>query len=106
MKNKKMIKRVLLLGLSLLLLCATLISCGGSTADYKWVAEDGEESCVNYFSRILLLNADARQRFVAASRGWDMSAEGFKDENLQIGQLGSDDVVAAALAIALNQKEK
>ncbi len=87
MKQKKMMKRVLLVALSLLLLMATLASCtGAEQLNTDWQAKDGDENCRHYFTRILTLGAAqteaAREAFVAASYGYNMKAEGFDDNNL------------------------
>ncbi|MBE6629715.1 MAG: YidC/Oxa1 family membrane protein insertase [Ruminococcaceae bacterium] len=90
MKQKKMMKRVLLFTLSLLLLVGALVSCGGGTTvpNTDWEVKDGDENCRHYFVRILTLGAalteDAREMFVAASYGYNMKAEGFDDDNLVI----------------------
>ena len=99
MKNKKTIKRVLLLGLAVLLLAVTLVACGGSTteADYKWTSADTDAE--TYFSRILPYNEDAREKFVAASRGYNMSAEGFDDSQVELGVVKDVDVEAAKAAL-------
>lgn len=99
MKNKKILRRVLLLGLTLLLVCGALVSCGGdSSADYNWIEADGDDATA-YFSRILPLNAEAREKFVAASRGYNMSAEGFNDANVVIGEVKPVDLEAAKKAL-------
>ena len=91
--NKKRIMRVLALTLAMLMLVGTMLvltSCGGSAKepDYAW--KDGEDA-ETYFARILLLEEeyyaqlDAKKRplytartvFVAATRGYNMTAEGF-----------------------------
>ncbi len=85
MKHTKTSKRIRRVGI-VVLLCAVLMvlltACGGggSVADYTWTGTDVDGPI--YFSRILPLNAAAREKFVAASRGYDMSAEGFDDKNL------------------------
>ena len=81
MKQTKMMKRVLLVLLSLLLLVGTLTSCGSSAKlDTVKKAGDGE-GCQVYFTRILTLAGaeSAREAFVAAYRGYNVSAEGFDD---------------------------
>ncbi len=83
MKQTKMMKRVLLVLLTLVLLVGTLSSCGGSTTlDTVKKAGDGE-GCQVYFTRILTLAGAeaAREAFVAASRGYNMlPAEGTFDD--------------------------
>ena len=90
MKNKKMIKRVLLVVAAVLLLVTTLVSCGGgSTVDTSLLQSDKDAEV--YFSRVLPLHGTVevngkeytlRELFVAASRGYNMMAEGFDDGNL------------------------
>ena len=88
MKSKKIMKRVSFLTLVVLLLCATLVSCGGTTAaDTKWTAADVDAP--TYFSRILPMHQpeegySAREIFTAAMNGYNMTAEGFDDNNLVV----------------------
>ena len=89
MKQTKIMKRVLLALLALVLLVATLTSCGGKTVlDTVKKSGDGN-GCQVYFTRILMLEGaeTAREAFVAASRGYNMLAEGFDDT--KVG--GADD---------------
>ena len=106
--NVKTIKRVCLLALAMLLLVGSLAGCGkNDKIDTSWLVSDGE-GCVNYFARILLLaeeNAEAGtvtplEKFIAASRGYNMSAEGFDDSKVEIGVVGEVDVEAAKAALA------
>ena len=99
MKTKKMIQRVLLVTLSLLLLCVMLASCAGSgtAVDSTWTSADTD--AVTYFARILPQSAEAREKFVAASRGYNMSAEGFDDSKVELGVTNPVDVEAAKAAL-------
>ena len=92
--NKKRLMRVLALALAMLMLVGTMLtltSCGGGSKapDYSWKAE---EDAATYFARLLLLEEqyfaqlDAKKRpapysartvFIAATRGYNMTAEGF-----------------------------
>lgn len=102
MKNTKTMRRVLTL-LFALVLClaamATLSGCGGKDDDVKaqYAWQDGEDA-VKYFSRTLVLNPEAREKFTAASRGYNMSAEGFKDSDVVIGEVKDDASVEGAQA--------
>ena len=86
--NKKAIwKKALALSLVVLMLAVSLVACnggnGGTTIDATWKQND--ENGVIYFSRVLAQcddAHDAKEMFIAASRGYDMSAEGFDDANL------------------------
>ena len=99
MKQKKMIGRVLLFGLCVLLLCASLVACGGggSTINSTWTSADTDAE--TYFTRILPQDAAAREKFIAASRGYNMSAEGFDDSKVELGVVLPVDVEAAKLAL-------
>ena len=96
--------RGLLVVISLVLVAmmmVTLTSCGGSkdtTIDTSWTAND--ENAVIYFSRILPMSAEAREMFVAASRGYNMAAEGF-DKNADAPAL--DEVSLAGAKAALDK---
>ena len=82
MKHTKMMKRVLLVLLTLVMLVGTLTSCGGGSAALDTVKKPGDgDGCKVYFARILTLAGaeGAREAFVAASRGYNMLAEGFND---------------------------
>lgn len=80
MKHTKMMKRVLLVLLTLVLLVGALTSCGSSTT-LDTVKKASDKDCQVYFTRILTLEGaeSAREAFVAASRGYNMLAEGFND---------------------------
>ena len=107
MKHTKTIKRVLLLALSLLLLVGVFSSCGKVQIDTKWTAADTD--AVTYFARILPLGdalADEngitpREKFIAASRGYNMSAADFDDSKVELGVVKDVDVEAAKAALAL-----
>ena len=82
MKQMKMIKRVSLVLISLVLLMGMLASCGNSEKALDTVKKAGDgDGCQVYFTRILTLDGaeSAREAFVAASRGYNMLAEGFDD---------------------------
>ena len=113
--NKKRIMRVLALTLAMLMLVGTMLvltSCGGGSAkepDYSW---DGTESAEEYFARILLLEESyfaqldvkkrpaysARVIFIAATRGYNMTAEGF-DANADAPDLGVIDKAGVEAAL-------
>ena len=101
MKTKTM-ARGLLVVISLVLVAmmmVTLTSCGGSkedTIDTSWTAND--ENAVIYFSRILPLSAEAREMFVAASRGYNMAQEGF-DKNADAPALAEVSLDGAKAAL-------
>ena len=82
MKNMKTTGRVLALALALVTLVALLASCGSQTATNNSTWTTADTDAVTYFARILPQNAEAREMFTAAARGYDMSAEGFNDADL------------------------
>ena len=82
MKQTKMTKRVILALLTLVLLVATLASCGSGSTKLDTVKKSGDgEGCQVYFTRILTLAGaeSAREAFVAAYNGYNVSADGFDD---------------------------
>lgn len=101
MKKKTMV-RALAVALSLVLVAVMLVAltgCGGKKdagIDSAWTAND--ENGVIYFSRILPLSAEAREMFVAASRGYNMAAEGF-DKNADAPDLGTVNLDGAKAAL-------
>ena len=101
---KKRILRVLALTMALLMLVGgmlALTSCAGKTESEiqsSWTSADAD--AVIYFTRILPMSAEAREKFVAASRGYNMSAEGF-DKNAEAPDLGTVDLDAAKAALLL-----
>ncbi len=97
MKQMKTIKRVLIALLALLLLAATLVSCGTSEVNTEWKPSDTDAE--TYFSRILLMNEVAREQFIAASRGYDMTAEGFDDSTVVVGEVKEVNLDAARKAL-------
>ena len=81
MKKMKTTGRVLALALALVTLVALLASCGSTaTVSSTWTTADTD--AVTYFARILPQSAEAREKFTAASRGYNMSADGFNDADL------------------------
>ena len=106
MKHMKTIRKALLLSLALLLLVGTLCSCAGKEMlDSNWRVSDGE-GCVTYFARILPQSAEAKERFIAASRGYNMSAEGFDDSKVEIGVVKPVDLEAAKAALEMVKPEE
>ena len=99
----KTLRRVLPALLSLLLLLTlplALAGCAGKrdeTPSTSWTSADGDDA-VTYFSRILPTNAEAREKFTAASRGYNMEAEGF-DPNAEAPDRGTVDLEAAKAAL-------
>ncbi len=100
--KKKRIVRALSLVLALLLTAVMMVSltgCAGnseSTFDSSWTAADTD--AVTYFSRIVPMSAEAREMFVAASRGYNMAAEGF-DKNADAPDLGTVSMEGAYAAL-------
>ena len=82
MKHMKMMKRAALVLLVLVVLAVTLASCGGGSVTLDTTKKSGDGTgCQVYFTRILTLTGaeSAREAFVAASRGYNVLAEGFDD---------------------------
>lgn len=82
MKSMKTTGKVLALALALVAVIALFASCGnrGTVVNSTWTTADTD--AVTYFARILPQSAEAREKFTAASRGYNMSAEGFNDADL------------------------
>ncbi len=101
----KTIKRVCLLTLALLLLVSALVSCGKEEIDTSWQSDDYNH--VTYFARILKLSEEnaeqggttTLEKFIAASRGYDMDAEGFDDDDVELGVVLPVDLKAAKAAL-------
>ena len=101
MKKKRIVRIVTAVLAVLLVLVAmlSLTSCAGKkdeTIESSWTAADTD--AVTYFSRILPMSAEAREKFVAASRGYNMSAEGF-DKNADAPDLGVVSLEGAKAAL-------
>lgn len=78
MKKHHFLGKALFLLLAFCLVAATLVSCNKSTTlNTAWTSADTDAP--TYFARILPMSDDAREKFTAASRGYNMSAEGFVD---------------------------
>ena len=101
MKQKRIV-RIVTAVLAVLLLGAAMLSltaCKGNTEakiESSWTAADTD--AVTYFARILPMSAEAREKFVAASRGYNMSAEGF-DKNADAPDLGTVSLEGAKAAL-------
>lgn len=100
--KKTRIVRIVAVALALLMLSAAMLSlssCAGNKngkIESSWTAADTD--AVTYFARILPMSAEAREKFVAASRGYNMSAEGF-DKNAEAPDKGTADIEAAKVAL-------
>ncbi len=86
-KNRS-IRRVITLGLAILTLIAlvfTLSSCSGS--DDKLPPRTAAETAdSDFIARVIAASGDSyRLRFVAASRGYDLTAEDFTDSDIDLG---------------------
>lgn len=85
MKKTKTMRKVLSLCLAFAMcamLALTLFSCSKQpTVTLDYVREEGVPA-EDYFAKVLAQDASAREKFVAAARGYNMSAEGFDDANL------------------------
>lgn len=82
MKKRKTLQKVLTLCLCLVMLAVLFASCAkdtGTPVDY--LREEGTPA-EEYFAKVLNQNAAAKEKFIAAARGYNMSAEGFDDNNL------------------------
>ena len=99
MKTTKTIKRVGLLTLVVLMLAVALASCAGNTSTVNSTWTSADTDAPTYFARILVQDAAAREKFVAASRGYNMSAEGFDDSTVTVGETKPVDVEAAKTAL-------
>ncbi len=91
--KKKVIKRILLAVLATAMLLCVLTACGGggvavATPDSIPTPLD-ETQHVSYLANLLMTNQEAVQAFVAASRGYNMYEQGFKDNDLN--KDGADD---------------
>lgn len=96
--NKNTIKRVLLLALSLLMVVGVLASCNREPkADYTY--ETSYVSAEAYFAAVIPQNAEMREKFTAAYRGYNMSAEGFDDSAVVMGEVKPTDLEAAKAAL-------
>ncbi len=94
--------RIVAVVLALLMLSVAMLSLSscagnkGTTIESSWTAADTD--AVTYFARILPMSAEAREKFVAASRGYNMSAEGF-DKNAEAPDLGTVSLDGAKAAL-------
>ena len=100
--NKKRIVKLFALTLAVLMLAGGLFACAKDSTDtnYSWTAADTDAQ--TYFARILPKNAEAREKFVAASRGYNMSEAGF-DLNADRPDTGTVHVDGAIAALVLVQ---
>ena len=106
MKTKTIFGKCLLLAMAAVLLMTLFASCsaGSQTGaiDSSWTSDD--DTAVRYFSRIVPMSAEAHEKFVAASRGYNMSAEGFDDSKVEVGKVkeeATDEEILTAAKAAL-----
>ncbi|MBE6555108.1 MAG: YidC/Oxa1 family membrane protein insertase [Ruminococcaceae bacterium] len=83
--KKKTMSRVLSIAMALLLAMTALVAFSGCVKQEEkinssWTSADVDAE--TYFARILPQSSEAREKFVAASRGYNMSAPGFDDNHL------------------------
>ena len=119
------VTRFLVIFTSILLLLAVLAGCASnskttlkattvdSKGEIEMKDEDGnnvilvgnlEPAQINKISGMLVTvfddqNYDVRDQLIAASRGYDMLAEGFKDSEVELNKLGDADHVATAIKV-------
>ncbi|MBE6703401.1 MAG: YidC/Oxa1 family membrane protein insertase [Ruminococcaceae bacterium] len=102
MKNMKIIKRAVVLLLAVLLLAISLVSCGGGVTVDTTLTDD-DTNVVEYFSRILNLQADvaqtAKQEFIAAFRGYNVFAKDFVDADVDPTKAVAVNMTAAKAAL-------
>ena len=112
--KKKTIKRVLLATLAVVMLLCVLTACGGgavvATPDSVATPLDDTQN-MSYLAQLLLTNDAAREKFVAASRGYnmfdsnfndrDLNGDGQDDGDLPAADLGTVHLDAAKAALAL-----
>ena len=85
MKNMKATPKALTRLLVLLMAVMTVLSFAGCMTQSTKIDTSFKESdtdAVVYFARVLAMDAAAKEKFVAASRGYNMSADGFNDDAL------------------------
>ena len=103
MKTKTIFGKCLLLAMAAVLLMTVFASCsaGSQTGaiDSSWTSDD--DTAVRYFSRIVPMSAEAHEKFVAASRGYNMSAEGFDDSKVGTGEDPKDPAAAATEGVSI-----
>ncbi len=106
--NKKLIFKVLILALISTILMTTLMGCmgGNQTQGDPYKITDADTDGVTYFARILLLNNDARVKFVAAANGYNMSAEGFDDSKVGTAEDPKDPAAAATEGVSIEGAKK
>ena len=116
--KKKTIKRVLLSAIAVVMLLCVLTACGGTTAtvtpdSISTPLENTNSENARYMAQLLMTNTAALEKFVAASRGYnmfdpnfndkDLNGDGQDDGELPAPDLGTVHVEAAKSALALVQ---
>ena len=85
-KKNGVIRRILSLSLIIMTLIALILSlsaCSGGKE--KLDPQTKEETDADFVARVLSTDLDYRLRFLAASRGYDITSEDFKDSNKDLG---------------------
>ncbi|MBE6594712.1 MAG: YidC/Oxa1 family membrane protein insertase [Ruminococcaceae bacterium] len=104
MRTMKATPKALVRLLVLLMAVMTVLSLAGCMKQSTKIDTSFKESdtdAVVYFARVLAMDAAAKEKFVAASRGYNMSAEGFDDDNLQLDAEAIEGVSLAGAKAAL-----
>ena len=116
--KKKTIKRVLLSAIAVVMLLCVLTACGGTTAtvtpdSISTPLENTNSENARYMAQLLMTNTATLEKFVAASRGYnmfdpnfndkDLNGDGQDDGELPAPDLGTVHVEAAKSALALVQ---
>ena len=96
---KALLRLVVLLMATMMVL--TLVGCVSQSNKIDTSFKESDTDAIVYFARILALDAKAKEKFVAASRGYNMSAEGFNDDDLQLDAEAVDGVSLAGAKAAL-----
>ena len=80
MKKNGVIKKILSFSLVIMTLIALVFSLSACGSEEKEIsAQKSGESNADFVARVLATNIDYQLRFVAASRGYDITSEDFKD---------------------------
>ena len=113
-KNRKGLRvlSLLLLSLTIIALLFSLASCGGGSGKKTYAEKLDGDSDAKYVASIIAQNQSYRIRFLAASRGHDITAENFEDtsdikpHNIEAAKAVLKDIVDEKRLVAGSKSEK
>ncbi len=99
-RHNKRLHRVVSLFVMIFIIATAIFTLSACSGSKKIEAQGDKESDIEFVARVVASNETLKLRFVAASRGYDTSAESFDDSKIDNMVSKAPDVEAAKAALA------